>query len=44
MKRNMAANIAALAALIVFPWIASPAQAGGAALVVAQAAAGNGQA
>jgi hypothetical protein len=39
MKRNMAANIAALAALIVFLQMASPAQAGGAALVVAQAAA-----
>jgi hypothetical protein len=39
MKRNVAANIAALAALIVFFQIASPAQAGGAALVVAQAAA-----
>ena len=39
MKRNMAANIAALAPLIVFLQIASPAQAGGAALVVAQATA-----
>jgi hypothetical protein len=39
MKRNMAANIAALAALIVFLQMASPAQAGDAALVVAQAAA-----